>query len=402
MPRPRPSSLWALLGAWLVSRVLVLGWATDTLPYPDGDLLLNDVRLYAGWADGLVEGRFPVGDEMWQYPPGAGVLFALSRVVASDAMAGFLVLAVLADFAVLAALVWGGRGAGRLQGAWAWVAAGLLVGPVFLARFDVFPTLATVLALLWVAHPVRAGVVAGVGTLLKVWPGVALLALPRRSLPRGVLAWLLTGALGWLAVAAWSDGGLSFVGEQRARGLQVESVAALPYNLAHAVGWVIATEYRFGAMEVDMAGASVLGMLVTLLGVAILIGLGAARLAGRLEDVPGADVVLAAVLVSVATSRVFSPQYAVWLAGVGAVALIDRRTRMRPVLALLAPMALVTQVIYPWGYGSLIGGGVLSVLLQTVRIGLLVTATVMALRAVVAGAHRAEAAPVRGSVTERR
>lgn len=379
---PWLASPWVVLAAWLVTRFFVAAFATDHFGYPGGDVVNSDVRLYSVWSIMLVNGHFPVGDDMWQYPPGAGIVFALPRLLFADPVSGFLVLALAADLAVLAALLLATRRGGWMAGPWAWVVAGVLIGPVFLVRFDVFPTLFAVLAVLLVARPAASGAAAAAGALLKVWPGLMLLALPRRDLLRGGGAFLVTGLGAWIAISLWATGGSSFLTEQGSRGLQIESVGALPYIVAKGLGLDVAFTYQYGAMEVTMAGVRTIGLIVTVAGLAVLGLLLVARLTGRLERVPAGDVALAALLVSIASSRVFSPQYAVWIAGLAAVALLDPRTRMRPVVALLVPMALIAQALYPFGYGSLLGGDALAVLGQTLRIGLLVAATGWAVVAV--------------------
>lgn len=367
----------------MLTRFAAIAFVAGWLPYPEGRLVISDVRLYSVWSIMLSQGLFPVGDDMWQYPPAAGVVFALPRLIGPTPVAGFFILALLADLAVMAALLLTARSRGTtLAGPWLWAVAALVVGPVLVARFDVFPTLFAVLTLLLVTRPRLSGIAAGAGALLKVWPALLLVALPRRVLLRGGTAFVATVAAGWLLLSLWASGGVSFLSEQGERGLQLESVGGLPYLIANTLGIRVAYAFRYGSQEIDMAGAREIGLLITVVGLLLMAAVLVARLLGRLEHVPPADVALAVVLVSVATSRVFSPQYAVWLLGIAAVALLDRATAMRPVVALLVPMALVAQVIYPWGYGSLMGGGVLSVTLQTVRIGLLVTATFLALRVV--------------------
>jgi hypothetical protein len=96
---------------------------------------------------------------------------------------------------------------------------------------------------------------------------------------------------------------------------------------------------------------------------------------GRLETSAPADVALVALLVSIVTSRVLSPQYDVWIVGVAAATLLDPRSRMRTVLWLLAVTLLVTQVVYPFAYGSFLNGDWWAVLLQVVRIAFLLAAT---------------------------
>lgn len=383
------TSLAAVGVAWVISRVILVGTVVGYVPYPDGPSVINDVRLYAEWSNLLVTGRFPIGDDMWQYPPGAGVVFALAAVLGSNPIAAFLLIALVCDLAVLIVLITAGRRRGvGLDAAWAWIIGALLVGPVFIARFDVVPTLAAVVALVLVSRPVWSGAAIAAGALLKVWPGLMLIALPRHALPRGILGFVVAGAAILGGVLVWSTGGVSFLGEQGARGLQVESVGALPFMTWNAVTRAVPTEFRFGAMEVDVPITIPLGLAITLGGLAILGFLGILRLAGRLEDIGPGDIALVALLVSVVTSRVLSPQYSVWIIGVAAVTFLDPRSRMRTVVWLLVPSILVTQVIYPFGYGSFLDGVWWAVALQVVRVGLLMAATGLGLWIVVRQAFR--------------
>lgn len=379
----------AVVVAWVLSRALLIGFVTGVVPYPDGPSVINDVKLYAEWSNLLVTGRFPIGDDMWQYPPGAGVVFALAAVIGSNPVAALVGIVLACDLAVLVILLVAGhrRDVGR-GAAWAWVASALIIGPVFIARFDVVPTLAAVGALVLVARPVWSGASAAAGALLKVWPGLMLIALPRRHLPAGLLGFLGAGVAILVAILLWSSGGISFLGEQGARGLQVESVGAWPFMTAQVFGAHVPTEFRFGSMEVDIAATIPIGLAITLTGFVILGLMGVARLLGRLEDLSPADVALAALLVSVVTSRVLSPQYAVWIAGVAAVTFLDPRSRMRTVVWLLVPSVLAAQVLYPLAYGSFLIGAWWAVALQSVRIILLLVATVWALAVVTQAVRR--------------
>lgn len=383
----------ALVVAWVASRALILGTLTGVVPYPDGPSVLNDVKLYSEWSSLLVSGRFPIGDDMWQYPPGAGIVFAIAALIGSNPVVAFALIALACDLATLAVLAIAGRRRRvGFDAAWAWVIGALLVGPVWLARFDVIPTLAAVVALVLIARPALSGAAAAAGALLKVWPGIMLIALPRRSLPRGILGFVVMGAAILAGVMLWASGGVSFLGEQGARGLQVESVGALPFMVWNVFADV-PTEFRFGAMEVDLPVTIPLGLAITLTGFAVLGVLGVLRLLGRLETSAPADVALVALLVSIVTSRVLSPQYDVWIVGVAAVIFLDPRTRMRVVVWLLVPSILVTQVIYPFAYGSFLIGDWWAVLLQVVRIGLLLAATGTGLYVVLRQAWRPNLTP---------
>jgi hypothetical protein len=377
--RWRPSVPAVIVG-WFATRALILLqlliWADNFLP---------DVRLYATWTILLSDRQFPVGDAYWQYPPGAGVLFALSRYAGPDPVFGFIVLAFLADLALLALLMNTGRknsGVGRFNGAWAWVIGGLAVGPVLVARFDIFPTVFAVAAVLLATKPVRSGVMAAIGALLKAWPILMLAVISRRQLPKAVIAAIVTAMVGVLAINAWASGGISFLGEQSERGLQIESVGALPYMIAGALGFDQNVVLRYGAYEFVMSGVGLIGLAITAIGLLLFALIAVLRLAGRLEHVPPGDIALALILIAVASSRVFSPQYDIWIVGLGAACIADPRTRLRKVVIALIVMSAITSVIFPWAYGSLMDTAPYAVVLQVIRIVLLVGCTVIAVKSV--------------------
>ena len=379
--------------SWVFTRVLMLGALAGLVPYPDGPSILNDVKLYAEWSELLATGRFPIGDEMWQYPPGAGVVFAIAEFIPPNPLVGMVILLLMADLAILLVLLIVGRREERWQPAWVWVISGVLIGPIMLARFDVVPTVFAVLAVLWASKPYLSGAASSIGTLLKVWPGLMLLALPRRSLIRGGIGFVVAALVVMGAISVWSSGAVSFLDGQRDRGLQVESVGALPYIVMNVFGVDVNTAFRFGSMEIDMPGANTVGLVISVGGLLLIAALAILRLMGRLEGLPAGDIALTALLVSVATSRVLSPQYAVWVAGVAAIALMDPATRLRKSMWLLAPSALAAQLIYPWAYYGMLHGELLAVTLQTVRIVTLVAATGYAMSVVARGLSRRAPTP---------
>jgi len=410
------SSTAVVVAAWFVTRALLVGAAAGIVPYPDGPLVINDVKLYAEWSDLLVTGRFPTGDDMWQYPPAAGLAFALAALLGPNPVAAFVGIVLAADLAITVVLLVAGhraRGdaASGNDAAWAWVIGGLLVGPVLVARFDVLPTLFAVIGLVlatgvaasvaasrrrnWVSA--AAGAAFSVGALLKVWPALLLVSVPRRALPAAIAGFVVAAAVVLLGVGLWADGAVSFLGEQGARGLQIESVGAWPFMVANAFAFDVPTEFRYGAMEVDLPITIPLGLAITVAGFAVLGAFAVLRLIGRLEGVAPADIALATVLVSVVTSRVLSPQYSVWVVGVAAVTFLDPRSRTRRAVWLLIPSVLVTQAIYPFGYGSFTEGAWWAVLLQSIRVVLLLAATVVAVVAVVRAPRPAHPAPPRSA-----
>lgn len=380
---------------WAVTRAALLA-ATFGL----GEYFLPDVYLYSTWTILLNERQFPVGDAFWQYPPGAGVLFALAGVAGPNPIIGFVLLAVLADAAILTLLIAASLRVHRdryspasLWGPWAWVIGGMAIGPIMLARFDLFPTLFAVAALLLVPRPWLSGMAAGIGSMLKVWPALILVALPRRAMWRGILAAVAVTVTCTLLISVWADGGISFLGEQGERGLQIESLGAAPFVIAGALGAPQQVVLRYGAFEIVMPGAITIGLAITALGLALIGVIALQRLRGRLETVAPGDIAIALVLVSVATSRVFSPQYSVWIVGVAAAASVDPRSRLRRVTITLIAMSALTAVLFPWLYGSLLETDWYAVVVQITRLGLLLACTATAV-AVVLAPHSADRLPV--------
>lgn len=364
-----PTLVFVLTRVWLL--LVPFGW----IPYLGGTLVINDVTLYEQWAALLQTGQFPVGDQMWQYPPLVGPVLALGALIPPDPTLGLVLLMLLADVATFGVLLRAvGRG-GAVDGLWAWIAAAMLIGPVWLTRFDVVPALFAVLALLSINRPVRSGILLAAGALLKVWPVLLLLSVPRKALGRAAAAFAATSLAILVTLLLTMQGAGSFASEQRARGLQIESVPAWLFLVGHHLGLSRTFVYRYGAMEVQAAGTAIVALVftgLTVIGLAVFAWL---RMTGRLDGVAPADIALVVVLFSMVTSRVLSPQYLVWVAAIAAVCLLDRDTRMRPIIVVLIPVAALGQLLYPMHYDWLMSDGFSGLILQSARVLLLVMAT---------------------------
>lgn len=343
--------------------------------------IVHDITSYEAWTAFLQAGSFPTHDVTWQYPPGAGGVFMAASAMPGDFRTGFTVLCVLVDLAILVALSLAHRTMrpARSAGLWLWASAGVVVGPIMFVRFDLVPTLFAVIAVLLAARPLASGVAAGLGFMVKLWPGLMVLALPRRSFGRGVVAFAITAAAVVGLMTMRFDGVWSFLGNQRDRGLQIESVGALPYEWFAFVGRDVSSRLQYGSVQVTMAGAETVGTIVTALGIAAIAIVAWWRLRGHLESTPAGDVALTLVLLSVAGSRVYSPQFNTWLVGMAAVALMSPRTRLRGVVIIVVAVSLATQVVYPWFPWLLSEGNRWGILAQTLRIVGLLAATGLAM-----------------------
>ncbi|MBS2535922.1 DUF2029 domain-containing protein [Catenulispora sp. NF23] len=380
------------------TRVLLLLLALNVLPYFNRGAVTGDVTLYHQWiTQSFDHGRFPLDSQKWQYPPGAAAPLLLPHIFPGSYYVLFFLMCLVADIAVFWMLL---RTAKRNDavnpskaGPWLWTLGIAAIGPMAYGRYDLVVTASAVAALTLTLRSKRStavarGVLIGVGAFLKLWPGFFLFGAPKRRNGRllfGVAA--ATAAVPTLLLELFFPGVLSFVTNQKSRGIQIESVFATPFVAGKWFGFhrpIANTEY--GAYEFTGSGTSLAGkaaLLGTVIGFAILL------LIRRRAAVRGgfpfpamlADVGFTAVLVSVATSRVLSPQYLVWLLGVAAVCLTRRETLMRTPAWLVLGATSVTQLIFPLFYHSLRFGQVYPGLILISRNGTLVIAMVLAVRA---------------------
>jgi hypothetical protein len=89
------------------------------------------------------------------------------------------------------------------------------------------------------------------------------------------------------------------------------------------------------------------------------------------------DKALVVVLISIAFSRVFSPQFWVWVGGLAALALINKETKLKKVIVLLSISAFLTQLLYPGQYVALLSGEFFATMLQLTRVVSFVWALVL-------------------------
>jgi hypothetical protein len=311
---------------------------------------------------------------------------------------GFVTLFLAFDASIMAMLAHQSRRTGRAGGTRLWALLPLVVGPLLLARFDVVPTAFAVAAVLLVARPLASGALAGTGAWLKVWPLLVLAALRRRDLPRGITGALAAAAAVVAVLVATTVDPMSFLSGQRDRGLQIESLAAWPFLVARLFGAPVEVVYRYGAHEIDAVGVEAVARGVVVVTLVLLAVVAVQRLRGALEGVSGADVALATVLFTVATSRVFSGQYFIWLLALAAVTLGDPASRMRRTTMLLVAAGVATHLVYPWLYSALLEGNPVAVAIQTVRVGLTLAATACSLGVVLRpGGPATQAGSVSGS-----
>jgi len=359
---------------WVTTRVWVLLSGFSIIFYPGSEFLFSDVRLYDWWAGNIADSHFPINDPMWQYPPLAAVVFLVGYLIAGNTV-GFVFLATIADLAIFVLLMQRGREQGNSNPALIWMVAPLVMGPIILGRFDVFVTLAAVVALLYVGHTRRFGIALAIGALLKVWPLLLLLAAPKGTALKAITWFTATFVAGSLLLSVWWNDSFSFIGGQSSRGLQIESVGALPYQIWNAGPSTVTSAFQYGAIEVVATGTQFISLVITLIGVVLMGVLFYWRVFGKLNQANPADISLLAILISIVTSRVLSPQYMVWVFGLLAVCALRPQAHFQKISILIFISAGLGQIIYPWWYINLQQGVVLAVTAHAIRILTLLWAT---------------------------
>lgn len=381
--------------AWAVIYQVMVRNQWGYVPRPTGD-----VSYYANVAYSIVHGMWPYRDFPFEYPPLSVLAFLASPVSGTLEhyqrwfSAEMIVVDVLTAVVTTLAATRMWRGAARpLAAAAALAACVVAAGAIGAARFD--PVVALILALALACILYRrftwAGIVLGLGFAFKLTPVVAVplvlvLAGRRREMWRAGAAAVVAGLvpfLPFLAIGARALAG-SFVGQQVARGVQVESLAATPYLLAQVVrpGSATVVSPPGGSLVVVGPGTALLASLAPLAVLLLLAGVyfavwrSRARLRTDGEAVPVA--MLAAALASMLGNKVLSPQHLLWVVPLTALCLVGRPLLHKAIGASLVCAFVLTQIEYPGMYWRQVEMDSVPFVVIAVRNILLVAAFVLA------------------------
>jgi hypothetical protein len=349
----RDRQTWIWLAVWLSTRALIVAevgfWASSQPRF-------EDVDNYETWSHYITTHHALPGGEAWQYPPGAGLLMLLPRLVPAGyggAFVGLMLLFDLIGFVLLARL---GRRYGSDTGVWVWLLGLPLLGTFAVLRFDLVPTVIAIAAL-FVIHrrPAWFGALVGLGAAIKVWPALLMFGeWEKARLLRSGLAALATIALVFAISAIAFGDSTGFLSHGGDRGLQEEAVATIPWQLGQIVsGDPYRREIRSGAWEIATPAADAVATLLRWLTLAALAVAAVwwrfraqAIRTGR-EDLGdpavSRDFVFTIVLLVVLASPVLSSQYMVWLLGLAAVVLSAGTARLaRPAWIVVGAAVLTT------------------------------------------------------------
>jgi hypothetical protein len=344
--------IWLLTRAVMVVQVGV--WRSTGPEY-------QDVYTYEGWSNFIATtGSLPT-DETWQYPPAAAFLMLIPRVGIEweGFAASFVVLMLIFDLIGFWLMTRLAKEERQDTAVWIWLLAMPVLYNLPLLRFDLVPTVIAMAALLALhRRPIWMGALVGVGAMIKVWPAFVLFGeWDRDRLLRSAAAAL--AAVVAIFVLAWVAFGdpFGFVTNQKDRGLQVEAVAASPWQLRQVItGTQAPIVPRFGTLEVGSGLADAVAKGLDLIALLLLVAAawwwwlrnraikrGMSYLA---ERAVARDFVFTVVLLFVVVSRVLSPQYMIWLVGLCAVVLGTRGTRVARPAWVVIGAAVLTAGLY--------------------------------------------------------
>jgi hypothetical protein len=370
--------------AWTTARVLtfILGGITALINRGN---VFYDLSYYGGWATGVLDGsRIPYQDFSWEYPPSA-LPAMMPPAVATwflplwnlvPYMVAWLVMVLAIDAFVMKVLLRRSPGGLQHPAIQLWVLGLPLLGVLSWSRFDIFPATAALAAVLYAGsrRHVSSGLATGLGATLKLWP--ALLAPIQRTRRQAVVATAVAGGfvLGVAGITFQLTGSTGFsqvLGYQSDRGLQIESLAALPLVWLHHFGVDgYESRFAFGAWEITGPSVPVMADAASIAFVIGLVFIGLMHWRLMKVDAGRRGVALTAVtllLVSLVTNKVFSPQYVLWLLAVVVAASVLDAELWRPYVKPMLALAVLTHLVFPLFYGDVLYGAWLGLIIMTVR-----------------------------------
>lgn len=384
----------------------------------------TDLKLYYNSSLSLMQGQFPYRDFPLEYPPLALLPIVLPQLINPFGFRGYVVLFFVENalFCILVAWVlWRIASSLRfrhrsMQVLVSYVLLVIVSAPLLPWRYDLFPALLTVLALLSVVagHPVLVGHQRSIkrlytretgflrtlqnqfsGLLVGFWLGLGIAAklypvvllpifslyyLVKReylALLRLLLASFVTTGLILLPFSlVGSERFLSFLKYHQHRGLQLESLSSGVILLINKLGGTeVQLINNYGAAHlISPLADNVLKWLpftfLFMFGVVILSCFNCFRREqARLGTVTTESLVAyvtVTLLIFIATNKVFSPQYIIWLLPFAPL------LRLRQI-GLFIVICIITLVIFPFFYWKLINLDLDLILLLNLRNILLVT-----------------------------
>jgi hypothetical protein len=325
----------------------------------------GDVRIYQRFTDRAMDGQVPYRDYLVEYPPLAMPLFLLPRLVSGGAFRPFLAAFGLEMLAFNALAVWlmarrvaDREGLRAVPRRLAWYTASFAaLCPLLIGRYDLAPmAICYAAVVLWSRErrgAVAGGILAAVGVLMKIFPGVILapamaweLSRGRGGRFRGLIAFtatMLVGVAAWYAVGR--QGMVASLEYHTGRGLEIGSTyAGLTMLDGLWTGAPLRTVFTHSSNGVEGPWSDVFSRMALTLQV-LALGVVAWRSWRLGPDGDPFRLAAAALLAFIVFGKVLSPQYMIWLFPFVATLPGRDGTRAR---ALFVLCCVLTTMIYPW------------------------------------------------------
>ncbi|MCL4441777.1 MAG: glycosyltransferase 87 family protein, partial [Firmicutes bacterium] len=296
----------------------------------------GDIELYYKYAAEILRGLVPYRDFGIEYPPGAIPFFLLPKLLAGDILSYrslFVAEVMVFDFIGLILILYYGRKHGfsprhLYQTGLLYVVLPAIIGLVGYQRFDLIPAVLVLAAVVLLDRGCRvsAWALLGLSFAVKLYPVILIpvfliSGLRKKTLKKDVLyglpAFVITAAAVWLPYLKASGPKFwFFLSYHGSRGIQLESLYATMLLAARWFGYPVSTEFSYGSWNVVSAISPVLArtsfFFMAALMAVVLVHSFAARHGGlTYDDLPRQALLM--VMGFVIGSKVFSPQYILWL-----------------------------------------------------------------------------------------
>lgn len=322
----------------------------------------SHLSIFYRYADRAVRGEVPYRDYVIEYPILAFPLFLIPRLLFSNFNAYRIAFGAQMLFfdavivAHVARVVAKSEGVGQVPVRLAWYTAFFIaMCPVVVGRYDLAPTALSFIAALWwnSGRNAGAGVVAGLGALMKIFPGVVAapalvseLAEWRSSRLRGMVAFTATAGLFagiWLAVGG--KGVIDSFRYHSGRGLEIDSVyGGAIYLFGLLTGRKVGYVYDHFSFHVarDWGGWAVPWVPVVQSAALAAVMVRFYR-SGRKDGLRYSG---AAILAFIVTGKILSAQFLIWL-----FPFVTTQTGAggRKARTLLLVCCICTTILYPIG-----------------------------------------------------
>ena len=363
----------AVVAATVALALFACAWAVLHTGFYTHDQIV-DTPFYETYGDAMSNGKVPYRDFRLEYPPGALPVFVVPSLLRSrdGDLGGYrrgfeaemLVCGGLAVLFVLSALLSLAASPLRMGLVLGFTAlAPLLIGSVILSRFDLWPAALSVgvLAALLAGRDRLAAGALGVAVAAKIYPVVLLPLLAvwvwRRSGRRAALIALgiFAGVVAacFLPFLALSPHGLwDSITRQSNRPLQIESLGSSVLLVLHQIAGVgVTVESSHGSQNLVGGGPNALAAIQSVLQILAVAAVWAWFARGPMDRDRLVRAFAAAVCAFIAFSKVFSPQFMIWL-----IPLVPLVRGRRGVLAsgVLALALVLTQMWFPFNYWDLV------------------------------------------------